>query len=201
MNWRVISIIAENKLHTFHKTHFVYNESLQHPTMKFCSLRSFFFTLEYSLVPKKTTLSSDRIRRPTRPGKARHFSHQSLVSCLTKHTLRFGKFLYVVSHVAILPSFHGLRWKRLEPWLPIWSAHAKKKKVYHYDWSETASAASGEYIAFPLPSLPCNVVPLFELPIENNILWMDGTGEGCGFFCSLKLPYLNTMSQQCCRRL
>ena len=25
-------------------------------------------------------------------------------------------------------------------------------------------------------------------------LWMDRTGEGCRFFCSLKLPYLRTMS-------
>ena len=30
---------------------------------------------------------------------------------------------------------------------------------------------------------------------------MEGTGEGCGFLCSLKLPYLSTMSQQFCRRL
>ena len=29
---------------------------------------------------------------------------------------------------------------------------------------------------------------------------MEGTGEGCGFFCSPKLPYLSTMSQQFCRR-
>ena len=32
-------------------------------------------------------------------------------------------------------------------------------------------------------------------------LWMEGTGEWCGFFCSPKLPYLSTMSQQFCRRL
>ena len=30
---------------------------------------------------------------------------------------------------------------------------------------------------------------------------MEGTGEGCGFFSSLKLPYLSTMYQQFCRRL
>ena len=30
---------------------------------------------------------------------------------------------------------------------------------------------------------------------------MEGSGEGCGFFSSLKLPYLSTMSQQFCRRL
>ena len=32
-------------------------------------------------------------------------------------------------------------------------------------------------------------------------LWMEGTGEGCGFFCSAMLAYLSTMSQQFCRRL
>ena len=30
---------------------------------------------------------------------------------------------------------------------------------------------------------------------------MEGTGEGCGFFCSPKLPYLSAKSQQFCRRL
>ena len=30
---------------------------------------------------------------------------------------------------------------------------------------------------------------------------MEGTGEGCGFFCSPKSSYLSTMSQQFCRRL
>ena len=30
---------------------------------------------------------------------------------------------------------------------------------------------------------------------------MEGTGKGCGLFCSLQLPYLSTMSQQFCRRL
>ena len=32
-------------------------------------------------------------------------------------------------------------------------------------------------------------------------LWMEGTGEGCRFFCSLKLPYFSWMSQQFCWRL
>ena len=30
---------------------------------------------------------------------------------------------------------------------------------------------------------------------------MEGTGEGCRFFCYLKLPYLSTISQQFCHRL
>ena len=32
-------------------------------------------------------------------------------------------------------------------------------------------------------------------------LWVEGTGQGCGFFCSLKLSYLSTMSEQFCCRL
>ena len=30
---------------------------------------------------------------------------------------------------------------------------------------------------------------------------MEGTGEGCGCFCYLKLPYLSILSQQFCRQL
>ena len=32
-------------------------------------------------------------------------------------------------------------------------------------------------------------------------LWLEGSGKGCGFFSSLKLPYLSTMSQQFCHQL
>ena len=28
--------------------------------------------------------------------------------------------------------------------------------------------SKGENVAFPPPSLPCSIVPLFELPLENN---------------------------------
>ena len=42
-------------------------------SLKFCSKRfSFFRPPKCSLVPKYSTLSSDRIRGPTRSGKARH---------------------------------------------------------------------------------------------------------------------------------
>ena len=41
--------------------------------------------------------------------------------------------------------------------------------------------SKGEKIAFPPPSRPCNVVPLFELPLENkkhpNFEW-KGQGRG-----------------------
>ena len=72
------------KLHAHHKTHLhamkVYNTRPFSLTIevsqKFCSGRfSFVSTLKYSLVPKKSTLSSDRIREPTRSGKARHLSN------------------------------------------------------------------------------------------------------------------------------
>ena len=51
------------------------------------------------------------------------------------------------------------------------------------------------------PYPPFNVVPLFELPVENNEhLYIEWRGGGWILF-SLKLPYLSTMSQQFCRRL
>ena len=54
----------------------------------------------------------------------------------------------------------------------------------------------------PIPSMQCcaTVRATFRKQ-ETSQLWMEGTGEGCGFLCSLKLPYLSTMSQQFCRRL
>ena len=54
----------------------------------------------------------------------------------------------------------------------------------------------------PIPSIQCcaTVRATFRKQ-ETSQLWMEGTGEGCGFLCSLKLPYLSTMSQQFCRRL
>ena len=45
---------------------------------------------------------------------------------------------------------------------------------------------------------------MFELPLgtqQTPQLWTEGRGEGCRFFCSPKLPYLSTMSQQLCRPL
>ena len=66
--------------------------------------------------------------------------------------------------------------------------------------------SKGGNLGFPPPSPQCRVVLMFEVPIENNehpnFEWGGGgTGEGRGFFCSLKLPYLCTMYQQFCHRL
>ena len=58
--------------------------------------------------------------------------------------------------------------------------------------------------SFYSPSPPCNVVPLFELPQENNknpsIEWR-GQGRDVDSFVLWSPPYLNNMSQQFCRRL
>ena len=47
--------------------------------------------------------------------------------------------------------------------------------------------SKGEKVAFPLPSPPCNVVPLFELPLENkkhpNFEWR-GQGRGVDSYVS-----------------
>ena len=63
--WRLISIIAENKPHAHHMTHF--------HTMKGFNARPVYslaievFWLKYSLVPKLSTLSSDPIEFVDRP--------------------------------------------------------------------------------------------------------------------------------------
>ena len=47
----------------------------------------------------------------------------------------------------------------------------------------------------------CALVLATKRKQQTLQLWMEGTVEGCGFFCSPKLPCLSTMSQQFCRRL
>ena len=58
----------------------------------------------------------------------------------------------------------------------------------------------GKYsFSSPIPSIQCcaTVWATFRKQ-ETPQLWVEGTGEGCGFSCSLKLPYLSTMSQKFC---
>ena len=54
----------------------------------------------------------------------------------------------------------------------------------------------------PIPSMQCcaTVRATFRNKKHPNFEWR-GQGRGRGFLCSLKLPYLSTMSQQFCRRL
>ena len=47
--------------------------------------------------------------------------------------------------------------------------------------------------SFPIPSMQCCAdVRATYRKQQTPQLWMKGAGEGCRFFCSLKLPYLNT---------
>ena len=48
----------------------------------------------------------------------------------------------------------------------------------------------------PIPMQCCADVRATYRKQLTLLLWTEGTGEGCGLFCSLKLPYLSTMSQQ-----
>ena len=49
----------------------------------------------------------------------------------------------------------------------------------------------------PIPSMQCCAdVRAPYRKQQTSQLWMEGTGEGCGFSCSLTLPYLSTMSRQ-----
>ena len=84
--WRVFPITAENKPHAHHKTHLhamhVYNNRPVY------SLTIEVFTEVFTCSWKKSTLSSDRIRGPTRSGKARHLSRQSFLSFL--HEIKHG---------------------------------------------------------------------------------------------------------------
>ena len=67
--------------------------------------------------------------------------------------------------------------------------------------SDVSLTSKGENKAFPPPSPPYNVVPLFELPIENNKhLNLEWRG-GVWILLFSEVTLLSTMSQQFCRRL
>ena len=61
-------------------------------------------------------------------------------------------------------------------------------------WRFIAGDSKGENNAFPSPPPPYNVVPLFELPIENN---KHPRGQGRGVD---GLAYSNTISPRFCRQ-
>ena len=54
---------------------------------------------------------------------------------------------------------------------------------------------SGKYsFSSPIPFMQCCAAVRATYIKQTPQHRMEGTGEGCGFFCSLKLPYLSTMS-------
>ena len=65
----------------------------------------------------------------------------------------------------------------------------------------TSKGGNIAFLSHPLCAMCCALVLAAYRKQQTLQLWMKGTGEGCRFFCSPKLPYLRTMSQQFCRRL
>ena len=64
------------------------------------------------------------------------------------------------------------------------------------------TSKGGNIASSPIPSVQCCALVLATSRTQQTPqLWMERTGEECGFFCSPKLPCLSTMSQQFCRRL
>ena len=97
-------------------------------------------------------------------------------------------------------------------WVGGWPLHwgrgdaatiSDQNKLRHYaqkGLSDVLLSSKGENKAFPPPYLHAMLWRcLSYLQRTTNTPTLNGGDrEGCGFFCSLKLPYLSTMSQQFC---
>ena len=62
----------------------------------------------------------------------------------------------------------------------------------------TSKGGKKLFLPHPLHVILCRCSSYLQKTTNNPTL---NGGEGCGFFCSLKLPYLSTMSRLFCRRL
>ena len=135
--WHVISIIVENKPQAHQKVHLhpikVYNTR----PVSLCWWRFFFRPLKCSLVPKLSTLSSesynktlssDRIRGPTRSGKALSRIYKSFLSLLRKTCVASvtQRFLFPVFTVSARNAWnsnallcHKYEEKRLASWVSV----------------------------------------------------------------------------------
>ena len=89
------------------------------------------------------------------------------------------------------------------PSLPVFLIYNhQQNKLRHFPLKELFDiflTSKGEKNSFssPIPSMQCCAAVRAAFRKQQTLqLWMEGAGEECGFFCSLKLPYLRTMSQQ-----
>ena len=73
-----------------------------------------------------------------------------------------------------------------------------KSRLFYVLW--TSKGGNIAFLPHPLRAMLCPCSS-YHRKQQTPQLWMEGTGEGCGFFCSLQSPYLGTMSHQFCRRL
>ena len=83
-------------------------------------------------------------------------------------------------------------------WKVNWIVHTQVCTVFQATIGDKMSFADfkwGEYSFFcphPLHAMLTAVRATFKKKFKKKQtpqLWMEGTGERCGFFCSLKLPY------------
>ena len=67
------------------------------------------------------------------------------------------------------------------------SDNRRQNELRHFALFDVFRTSKGEKIAFPLPSPPYNVVPLYELPLENkkhpNFKWRE-QGRGVDSYVS-----------------
>ena len=103
--WRVISIIAENKLHAHHKTHLHTMKVYNTHDRSFANWVSFFSTTEV-FTCSKVTLSSNKIHGLTCSRKALNLIFSKLSS---QNMCGFGHAMILI------PSFHGHCLKCLGP--------------------------------------------------------------------------------------
>ena len=95
----------------------------------------------------------------------------------------------------------GVRWMEVKP--GFWDPQSATKLVRHFTWKGVFDVSPTN--ACPPPSSPCNVVLLFELPVENNkhdpnFDWRGWPGGGgCGVWILLFSEKI--ILQQFCRQL
>ena len=117
-------------------------------------------------------------------------------------------------HMASTPRFEpGQNWWEASALITVPPLPSLKKTNLQSatKWVETLRPKLGfftfywlqkEEIASPILYMQCCTdVRAPHRKHQTPQLRMEGTGEGCGFFCSLKLPYLSTMPRPFYRRL
>ena len=86
----------------------------------------------------------------------------------------------------------GEQWKRYTERrsVEVFIYNRRQNELRHFALNglfDVFRTSKGEKVAFPPPSPPCNVVPLFELPLENkkhpNFEWR-GQGRGADSYVS-----------------
>ena len=95
--------------------------------------------------------------------------------------------------------------RKLTSYIDTYNWWQNKLRHFALNWAflHFTDFKRGKYsFSSPIPSMQCcaTVWATFRKQ-QTPQLWKERTREGCGFFCSLKLPYFSAMSQQFCHQL